>query len=385
MALGKDKWSNKPGTGKSSLLAIRTRGNPVIVEKVKRRPVSQTPAASTKGATGQHADHDLPGQGPLADTTATVTLGSESAVDNSREAGAEVAVRQLADHGLSDDAPKPAPQNTAGEDAAVSPDVGVPVVDGGTERAGGNFSLGKNQFYLHDGEVSSVSTYASAINDHWQRGVDAFMNIARVCADANARLTTAQKRELIQALPFGDTAFSKFVQIGIDTRLYAPDMQRRLPPYYTTTYAVTLLTDEELKQAIAENVIYPDMKREELERWRREQKKSGEEARSAEQAANAPSITASEVVKNDDPSLPAQPEPASQSEPQPTETTTCSPDTFPRVASPAIALPGDAGILAAAERDPLSAEDQRAFDALNAAWDRASDLVRALFRARIGA
>lgn len=261
MALGKDKWSNKPGTGKSSLLAIRTRGNPVIVEKVKRRPVSQTPAASTKGATGQHADHDLPGQGPLADTTATVTLGSESAVDNSREAGAEVAVRQLADHGLSDDAPKPAPQNTAGEDAAVSPDVGVPVVDGGTERAGGNFSLGKNQFYLHDGEVSSVSTYASAINDHWQRGVDAFMNIARVCADANARLTTAQKRELIQALPFGDTAFSKFVQIGIDTRLYAPDMQRRLPPYYTTTYAVTLLTDEELKQAIAENVIYPDMKR----------------------------------------------------------------------------------------------------------------------------
>lgn len=55
------------------------------------------------------------------------------------EAGAEVAVRQLADHSLSDDAPKPAPHNTAWEGAAVSPDVGVPVVDGGPERAGGNF------------------------------------------------------------------------------------------------------------------------------------------------------------------------------------------------------------------------------------------------------
>ena len=59
------------------------------------------------------------------------------------EAGAEVAARRLADHSLSDDAPKPTPHNTAGEDAAVSPDVGVPAVDGGTERAGGNFSPGE--------------------------------------------------------------------------------------------------------------------------------------------------------------------------------------------------------------------------------------------------
>ena len=69
--------------------AIRPPGKLVIVEKLKRRPVSQTPPASTKGAAGQHADHDLPGQGPLA--TATVNLGSESAVaDNSRELGVHV-------------------------------------------------------------------------------------------------------------------------------------------------------------------------------------------------------------------------------------------------------------------------------------------------------
>jgi hypothetical protein len=46
--------------------------------KAKRRPVSQTPAASMQPAVQQPAAYNLPSQGPLA--TATVNLGSESAV-----------------------------------------------------------------------------------------------------------------------------------------------------------------------------------------------------------------------------------------------------------------------------------------------------------------
>ena len=61
-----------------------TQGKAVTVHKVKRRPVSQTPAASTQPAVQQPAAYNLPSQGPLA--TATVNLGSESAVaENSRE------------------------------------------------------------------------------------------------------------------------------------------------------------------------------------------------------------------------------------------------------------------------------------------------------------
>ena len=75
--------------------------------------------------------------------------------------------------------------------------------------AGWRFPRGK-QPDVRDG-ASSVAKYVGAINGNWQRGVDAFMNIARLCAKANARLTTAQKSELIHALPFGNTAFSKFV------------------------------------------------------------------------------------------------------------------------------------------------------------------------------
>ena len=97
-------------------------------------------------------------------------------------------------------------------------------------------------------EMSSVAYYVRDINGNWQRCVDAFMNVGRLCAEANARLTAAEKSELMPNLPFGEATFSKFVRIGTDTRLHAPDIQRLLPAHYTTTYAISLLTDEERAQ-----------------------------------------------------------------------------------------------------------------------------------------
>jgi hypothetical protein len=114
----------------------------------------------------------------------------------------------------------------------------------------------------------SVANYVSEISQNWQWGVDAFMATARLCAEASARLTITERAELLKQLPFGDSAFSKFVQIGNDRRLNTPELRRLLPPHYTITYAVTLLTDKELQDAIAEKVIRPDMGRGELQRWR---------------------------------------------------------------------------------------------------------------------
>jgi hypothetical protein len=57
----------------------------VIVEKTKRQPMSRP---VTKGTVRQAADYNLPDRGPLADATATINPGSESAVaDISREHG----------------------------------------------------------------------------------------------------------------------------------------------------------------------------------------------------------------------------------------------------------------------------------------------------------
>ena len=134
----------------------------------------------------------------------------------------------------------------------------------------GNFPPGKIDPDLRNSETPSVATYVRDINGNWQRCVDAFINVARICAEANTRLTVAEKSELMPSLPFGEATFSKFARIGTDTRLQAPDIQRLLPAHYTTVYHISQLTDEELKQAIAENVIHPNMKRAELQKWHRQ-------------------------------------------------------------------------------------------------------------------
>ena len=118
-------------------------------------------------------------------------------------------------------------QSVAGGDDAASPDVDVRDIHSAAGRPAttGVFSPGNApDLDLRCGEVSSVSTYASAINGHWQQGVEAFMQIARLCAEADGRLTPAQKSELMPNLPFRRATFSKFCQIGSDTRLYAPDI-----------------------------------------------------------------------------------------------------------------------------------------------------------------
>ena len=87
------------------------------------------------------------------------------------------------------------PERVAGEDAAAAPDINVAHCHGDPERPAAEFSPGKDPALdLRDGLVSPVVYYIRDINGNWQRGVEAFMQIGRLCAEANAHLTTAQKR-----------------------------------------------------------------------------------------------------------------------------------------------------------------------------------------------
>jgi hypothetical protein len=274
------------------------------------------------------------------------------------------------------------PERVAGKHAATSPAVNELDVRGSAGRPAGMvcFSPGK-QPDVRDAEVSSVAEFVSSIKGNWRRGVDAFMNVGRLCAEANARLTIAQKSALTQPLPFGNTAFSKFVQIGSDSRLYAPEIQVLLPPHYTTLYAVTLLTDEELNRAIADKV--PDTTRAQLHMWHRELPRKMElapkpnEAESDTVGANLPATSTQDAVQSG--ALPSalrteQLAAAPASAPAPETVATGSPSTPP---------PNDE-IPPFLDRRPLSADNQRAYDAIAATWikhvvplwNRASAVVR---------
>jgi hypothetical protein len=283
------------------------------------------------------------------------------------------------------------PESVAGKHAATSPAVNELDVRGSAGRPAGIgcFSPGK-QPDVRDAEVSSIAEYISAINGNWRRGVDALMNIARLCAKADARLTTAQKSELIHALPFGNTAFSKFVQIGSDIRLYAPEIQSLLPPHYTITYAVTLLTDEELKRAIAEQVIHPDMTRARLQKWRNSHCKNLGVAPSHKDAASDSTVVGLPIDSTQD-AVNSGPLPpiSDDSEDNKEELASDNPAreavaAAADVAGPLTPPPNDDEIPPFLDRRALSPENQRAYDAIAATWkshvqplwNRASAVVR---------
>jgi hypothetical protein len=116
-------------------------------------------------------------------------------------------------------------------------------------------------------EASLVGGYATRIGDGWRRATQGVMDVARVCFEANERLSASQKKELVQQLPFKEPAFSKLGRIGKDARLHAPEVERLLPPHYSIVYLLTKLTDGELEAAVKESVINQDMKRADLQKW----------------------------------------------------------------------------------------------------------------------
>jgi hypothetical protein len=266
------------------------------------------------------------------------------------------------------------PQSVAGEDAAASPDINVAQCHGGAERPAGEFSPGKVD--LRGREMSAVAYYIRDINQKWRRGVDAFIDVGRLCAEANARLTTADKSDLLPNLLFGEATFSKFVRIGTDIRLQTPEIQRLLPPHYTAMYLVTLLTDEELKQAIAEKVLHPDMTRAQLQKWRSSHREKFVVTPSPSGAASDSAVASLPIAPTQEPS--AHPSTMSdddnrnmQDERVADAKYASAPEAVATAAEnkgPLTPPPGD-DIPAVLDRRPLSLEDQRAYDAIKATWN----------------
>jgi hypothetical protein len=114
---------------------------------------------------------------------------------------------------------------------------------------------------------TSIRTYANRIRAHWQRATASIMEVARLCAEANNRLSAAQKKQLVKVLPFSGPTFSKLAQIGDDRRRHSNRLQKLLPPSYSIIYSVGQLEDGELKAAIKDGIVTPTLKRSELAEW----------------------------------------------------------------------------------------------------------------------
>ena len=175
----------------------------------------------------------------------------------------------------SDEAISPVTQPSAAVDGAATQNVSMPG-DVASDPAQAS-AAGFPGEILENTEATSVDAYAANISVAWHRTVNAVMTTAQFCAQADSRLTSQEKKELIGKLPFGEETFSKLVRIGSDARLQRPEIQELLPPRYTIIYLITTLGPEEFEEAVQANVIHAEQTRSGIEKWRAKHRKDQEQ------------------------------------------------------------------------------------------------------------
>jgi hypothetical protein len=358
----------------------------VVAEKAKRRMPMRPPEGNTNRGAQQAA--------PKADAVASDP--PQSVASEGGAASPKVVDAWDVDDGT--ERPDRDCEISPGKDldlrdgAGSSEGVEVPNDHGSAERrasTNGNLSQGK----ISDSDA--ITKYVDAIGGNWRRGVEAFLEIGRLCAEADERLDPAQQAELKAKLPFSAPTFSKFKQIGLDARLRKAEIQVFLPAAYTTIYAIACLkNDDDLTAAITEKIINPDMKRGTLEKWWKEregarQRKADAQDDVAACPVNAVSVAAgNSVLGVTEPSIPGEVAARTVEAPPPVTATSSEPmhagagDVTNPITS--VAPMGDENITSVLDGSSLSADDQAVLDLLNETWARASDPVRAQFRARIG-
>jgi hypothetical protein len=114
---------------------------------------------------------------------------------------------------------------------------------------------------------ASAEAYAARIKPAWYKQVDSIIEICKICAEANARLKSSEKKHLYSLLPFGRPTFAKLAGVGADARLQSPDILPFLPSSISTMYELAKLDDNDLLAAKKATVVRPDLTRQELMRW----------------------------------------------------------------------------------------------------------------------
>lgn len=97
---------------------------------------------------------------------------------------------------------------------------------------------------------------------------DSVEEILQTCALIRAAKDTLSDdlfKDLRDQSDINPKVWSKLLQIGVDDRLDA--LQGKLPPKYSTIHQIHCLTDEELKAAQEEEILYPALSQGVLNRW----------------------------------------------------------------------------------------------------------------------
>lgn len=114
-----------------------------------------------------------------------------------------------------------------------------------------------------------IESYATKITSHWHKAASEILEVAKLCVEANAKLGSDGRKQLVDKLPFDHSRFSMLLKIGRNVRINTPEVRQLLPPSFTTIYEVAQLTEGELQMAITTNILHPKSRREDFKKWRK--------------------------------------------------------------------------------------------------------------------
>jgi hypothetical protein len=140
-----------------------------------------------------------------------------------------------------------------------------------------------------DAFAPEIEDYRQRINASCRKTMTDMFELAAVCREAAVSLSTAQLQELLKSeLPIDRSTFWKYVKIARDQRI--PDISAKLPPSPSIVYEVTHLDDEQLRKAVDEHRIHPQVRRSEIAALRKQSPKGGANAPNPPQVPEQPAL-----------------------------------------------------------------------------------------------
>jgi hypothetical protein len=130
------------------------------------------------------------------------------------------------------------------------------------ETAKSEITTGAPATDLAAGTIVDAVEIGRQIGVSFQKAANEVMATAALCVAAYERHSTTSLSTVLRTARMGKATFLKLVRIGRDERL-APIMLR-LPPSYSIMYEVSQLDDRQLGEALAAELIRPDMRRAEI-------------------------------------------------------------------------------------------------------------------------
>jgi hypothetical protein len=138
--------------------------------------------------------------------------------------------------------------------------------------------LVRSGFKAKTGEIDELARLRTEIREHWANATKAFVLIGRALLAIEKRLPKAAFEEFItsrEVLPFGKISAFKMMSVAkaLDSGRFARALgtsafQPELLPPYTIAYELITLSDNHLREAAEQGLLRPDVKREDIQRFK---------------------------------------------------------------------------------------------------------------------